>query len=193
MGPTIIARNYAATLLELARRQGGDAAIDEYAEAMRSVAELLRDEPAVGTFLATPRVTAAAKKKVLRGALDGRVPEPFLRFLLVVIEKRRQRLLGAIAVEYAALVDEIRGRVRADVVLARAPDAALEGEIVGALERRAGRKVVARFRVDPAIVGGVVVRIGDETIDGSLRRRIGRLRRRLLTARIPHAQSAIGS
>lgn len=180
MGPSIIARNYAETLLELARRSGGDQAIDAYGSALDEVGELLRREPRVRDFLETPRVTTDERKRAVRAAFEGRVPEPFLRFLLVVIEKRRQALLGRIATEYSALVDELRGRVRAQVTMAREAEPALRQEVVAALQKRLDRTVVATFDVDPALLGGVVVRVGDQLYDGSLRRRITGLRRRML-------------
>jgi F-type H+-transporting ATPase subunit delta len=188
MGPTIIARNYAETLLELARRQGTEATVDEYASALDEVVSLLEAEPRVRAFLETPRVDTATKKRALRASFQGRVPELFLRFLLVVVEKRRQTLIGQIAREYRALVDEARGRVRADITLAREPDEALEREIVATLERQLGKTVVASFAVDPDLVGGVVIRIGDRILDGSIRRRVSDLRRRLLRVSLPQRE-----
>lgn len=190
MGPTIIARNYAETLLELARRHGGDATIDEYATALEDVTRIMREDRRVTGFLSSPRIDAATRKRVLRQAFEGRVPELFERFLLVVVEKRRQMLLPVIADEYRALVDEARGRVRAHVTIAREPGDALRGEIIESLERRAGKSVVATFRVDPSIVGGVVIRVGDQILDGSVRQRITSLRRRLMTSRVPRAAAA---
>lgn len=190
MGPSIIARNYAETLLELARRNGGDSAIDEYGVAIGEVAELLRREPLVRDFIETPRIDVADKKRALRNSFGGRVPDLFLRFLEVVVEKRRQGLLIDIAEEYQTLVDEVRGRSRAEVVLAKEPDAALREQIVAGLERRLGGKVVPVFSVDPSILGGMVVRFGGEILDGSLRTRAAGLRRRMLETVLPAANAA---
>lgn len=185
MGPTIIARNYAETLLDLARRNGGEPTVDEFATAMDEVADLLRREPRVERFLATPRIGADEKKQAVRSAFGGRVPELLLRFLLVVIEKRRQGLLRRIAEEYHALVDEARGRVRAEITLAAPADEVMEREIVASLERKLGKTVVPRFAVDPALLGGLLVRVGDQILDGSVRRRLHDLRRHMLSGR-PH-------
>jgi F-type H+-transporting ATPase subunit delta len=185
VGPTIIARNYAETLLALAERHGGQATAEAYARAMDEVAELMRREPRVREFLETPRIGSEEKQRVLRDAFSGRVPEHFLRFLLVVVQKRRQALLPAIAEEFHALLDEVQGRVRAEVTVATEPAPDVQREIVASLERKLGRTVVASFRVDAAILGGVVVRLGDRVIDGSLRRRVSDLRRQLMRARLP--------
>ena len=183
MGPSIIARNYADTLLELAHRSGGDSAVDEFGAALEEVTELLRSEPRIREFLETPRITTEERKRAVRTAFEGQVPEPLLRFLLVVVDKRRQTLLPEIAAEYGRRVDELRGRARAHVVLAREADAALQQQIVSTLEKQLGQTVIAEFTVDPSLVGGIVVRVGDRLFDGSIRRRIAGLRRRMNAAR----------
>lgn len=187
MGPTIIARNYAETLLLLAQKHGGNEAVDAYARAIDEVTGLLQSEPRVREFLETPRVGVEAKKHALRASLQGRVPDFFLRFLLVVVEKRRQALLTRIGAEYHALVDQLRNRVRAEIIVAREADAGLRAEIVSALERRLGKEVIPTFRVDPEILGGVVIRVADRLYDGSLRRRVSALRRRLLELELSSA------
>jgi len=184
----VIARNYAETLMDLAERAGGPEAVEEYGAAMDEVAELLADGR-VREFLATPRVTAQAKKDALVAALGGRVPAPFLRFLQVVVDKRRQGQLAEIAAQFRALVDERAGRVRVAVEISHAPDAALQAEIGQSLANRLGKVVIPSFTVNPDLLGGVVVRIGDEILDGSVRSRAQGLRRRLLAAELPPAGS----
>lgn len=185
MGPTIIARNYAETLLALARRHGGDETIDAFAHAIDDVADLLRREPRIRAFLETPRVDLEARKAAVRAAFAGRVPEYFLRFLLVVVEKRRQSLLPLIADEYRALIDQLRNRVRADITLPVEPAPDMQREIVATLERKLGQTVIPTFRVNPELIGGVVIRVGDQILDGSVQRRLATLRRRLVAAPLP--------
>ncbi len=182
-----IARNYADTLLALAQRHGGLSTAEEFLRAIEDVAALVEREPRVRAFLDTPRVGAEAKKQALRASLAGRVPELFLRFVLVVVEKRRQGLLREIARAYAGRVDEMLGRVRVAVTIAHAPDAALQEEIRRSLEARLGREVIPTYTVDPELLGGVVVRVGDQILDGSVRSQATRMRRRLLEVEIPAA------
>jgi F-type H+-transporting ATPase subunit delta len=184
MRSQIIARSYAATLLELADRHGGEETVTAYAGAMQLLAGLVR-EPRVREFLATPRVSAETRQAVLRKALEGRVPELFLRFVMVVVDKRRQALLGDIAHEYGALVDERQGRLRVQVSISHAPDAALQQEITRSLTQRLGREVIPAFSVEPELLGGMVVRYGDEILDGSLRTRAANLRRQMAGAALP--------
>jgi len=181
MRAEIIARNYADTLLELARRHGGARTVEEFGAAMELLAGTVA-EPRVREFLSSPRIPAAERKEALRGALEGRVPDLFLRFVMLVVDKRRQRLLGEIAHEYRALVDEQSGRVRVQVTVSHPPDQALRDEVANALAARLGKSVVAAFTVDPDLLGGMVIRYGDEILDGSVRTGAENLRRRMVAA-----------
>jgi F-type H+-transporting ATPase subunit delta len=181
----LISRNYAETLLALAERNGGDAAVQQFGVAMEDVAGLLNQDPRVRQFMETPRVTLDQRKTALTAALRGRVPELVLRFILVVVEKRRGALLGEIGQQYQTLVDQRMGRVRVAVTLSHAPDAALEEEIRRGLEARMGTVVSPTFSVDPELLGGMVARVGDDVLDGSVRTRASRLRRAMMAADLP--------
>jgi F-type H+-transporting ATPase subunit delta len=158
--------------------------VEEFGAAKELLGDTVAD-PRVREFLSSPRIPAAERKEALRGALEGRVPDLFLRFVMVVVDKRRQRLLGDIAHEYRALVDEQAGRVRVQVQISHAPDQALRDEVANALAKRLGKDVVATFTVEPELLGGMVVRYGDEILDGSVRTGAENLRRRLVAAVMP--------
>ncbi|MEX2571766.1 MAG: ATP synthase F1 subunit delta [Gemmatimonadota bacterium] len=190
MASTIVARNYAEILYTLATRHGGDTTVDQYGDAINDVAALLEREPRVREFLETPRVDVDAKKRVIESAFGGRVPDLFLRFLLIVVEKRRQAALRKIAEQYHDIVDEARNRVRAEIRLAREADVDLREDIVSSIEGRLGKTVLPSFEVDPSLIGGVVIRAGGQILDGSVRRRAAGLRQRLLKARLPAATTA---
>jgi F-type H+-transporting ATPase subunit delta len=97
------------------------------------------------------------------------------------VKRGRQLFLGEIARQYAGLLDLKFNRVRAGITLAREPDPALRQQIAEALSRAIGKEIVAGYSVEPEILGGVIVRIGERRLDGSLRRRLTQLRRQLLT------------
>ncbi len=89
--------------------------------------------------------------------------------------------LAEIAQQYDALVDVKLNRVHAGVTLLEEPDARLEKEVIERLSRAIGKEVRAHFRADQGILGGVVVRVGDRIYDGSVRRKLATLRRKLVT------------
>lgn len=182
MEATTVARNYGDVLFELAER---NQAHDQYSTALEELVGLLEQEARLRTFLETPKLSTDEKKRVLRLALAERVPRPFLNFVMIVIDKRRQRLLPLIAEEYRARVDRKFNRLDVEVVLASDPDERLEEEIRSGLSERLGRTIVPRFRIQPEIIGGAIVRYGDNVIDGSLRRQLLALRRRMTLAVLP--------
>lgn len=174
--PTV-ARSYAEALFELGLRTGESEA---FASAAATVERLLGLDSRVGQFLQSPRIQVADKKNALRHTLGERVPRPFLNYLFVVLDKRRQRLLPAILHEFRDLLDKHLGVLHAQVTVAHAPDPEYERAIAAELSRTLGKRVIPHVRVEPGILGGIIVRYGDRIMDGSLRRRLLGLRRHML-------------
>jgi F-type H+-transporting ATPase subunit delta len=179
MKSVTIARNYAEALFEAANARGET---ERYGEFIDAVTGAVQSDPRIAAALDSPRVAKAAKGEILRNALKGLVPDEFVRFLEAVVRRGRQGLLGEIAVEYQRLLDTKLKRVHAGVTVAKDLDEGLEKDIVDRLARALGKEVRAHFQTDAAILGGVVVRVGDRVFDGSLRRRLTALRRRMLAA-----------
>lgn len=177
MRSTTVARNYAETLLELGETDGQ---ADRYAGLIDGLAGAVETTPEVQAVLMSPRVPKAEKARLLSSALAG-APRNFVGFLQALVKRGRQRLLRDIATEYQALLDIKHNRVRAGITLARPVDESLQRDIQAALSRQLGKEVVAAFHVDPEILGGTVVRVGERIHDGSVRRRMTKLRRHLLS------------
>ncbi|MEJ7809142.1 MAG: ATP synthase F1 subunit delta [Gemmatimonadaceae bacterium] len=174
--PTI-ARNYAETLVALARKAND---LPGWGAMITDVANAFQHDDQLRLFLASPRVSADRKNEILGRAFQDRLPRLFVRFIQAVITHRRQALIPVIAVQYHALVDEIENRVHAEVTVAREPDAATRELVTQGISRVVGKTVVPHFVVRPEIIGGVVVRVGDSVMDGSVRRRLATLRSRLM-------------
>jgi F-type H+-transporting ATPase subunit delta len=175
-----IARNYAEALLTLATKAG---AREVWGTTISALGDAVSSEISLRNVLENPRVTAAQKTQLLRSALAGIAAPTLVRFVEKLVANRRQMLLPAIAIEYHNLVDEAEGRVHARVTVAREADAAMRETITAALSKALQKTVVPHLTVDPRILGGVVVRVGDTVMDGSVRRRLARLRDRLVSAR----------
>ena len=170
-----IARNYAETVLALAEHQG---AIEPWG-GMLAITAAAFSTPSVEAVLMTPRVPREKKIALVSSALAG-YPRPFVLFIGAVIRRGRTMLLGQIADEYHALVDVKMNRVRAGITVAREVDALAKSVIVERLSKAIGKNVIGGFHTDPALLGGVVVRIGDRIYDGSVRKRLAALRHKLL-------------
>ncbi len=182
MEQSTIARSYASALYELAERTND---FEAYARAFVTVNTLIDSDRMIRDFLRSPKIEVAEKKRVLATAFQRSLPPLFLNFLLVVLDKRRQRLLRAMATEYDTMMDQRLGRVNMAVTLAHEPDARELADISARLMRMVGKTVIPHVHVDAAILGGVIVRYGDRLLDGSLRRRLISMRSRLLEAKLP--------
>ena len=171
-----IARNYAEALYDLGERSGGTA---QYAELIDALAAAIETTPSVQAILMSPRIPKGDKSRLLGAALQD-APREFVLFLQAVVKRGRQLLFREIATEYATLLDVKLNRVRAGVTLARPANDQLRKSIADALSRHLGKEVLPSFSVDPEILGGAIVRVGERIHDGSLRRRLVKLRRHLL-------------
>lgn len=177
MSATTIARNYAEALFDLGEQSQRSV---EFADLIDAVAGAIETTPKVQAVLMSPRVPKRDKARILSGALPN-APKEFVLFLQAVVKRGRQQLLRQISTEHHALLDLKLNRIRAGVTLAHAADESLRRTIQDALSKQLGKEVLASFSEDPAILGGAIVRVGERIHDGSVRRRMTKLRRALLT------------
>ncbi|HEV7993612.1 MAG TPA: F0F1 ATP synthase subunit delta [Gemmatimonadaceae bacterium] len=180
MRDATIARNYAETLLVLAGRAED---LRGWGKMLTDVATAMDENPTLRLFLESPKVSAEQKSAVLGKAFTDRMPRLMLRFIQSLVMHRRQMLIPEIAEEYLNLVDAAEGRMHARVTVARETDDAGRAAIAQQLSRVFGKEVVPHVSVDPSILGGVIVHVGDTVLDGSVRKRLASLRRRMLTGR----------
>lgn len=181
MRDSTIARNYAEALLELARRSGTE--LRGWCEMIEAVGNAVESDRRLRVFLESPRVSVKQKNDILQKAYGTQMPKNFVRFLQALVRNRRQMLIPDIARSFRDLVDEVEGRVHASVTVAREADDRDREVIAGELSRALGKNVVPHYFVNPAILGGVIVRVGDTVLDGSVRRRLQTLRGRMLGQR----------
>lgn len=177
MRDATIARNYAEALLALARKADD---LPAWSRLIDDVANAMERDDRLRRFLEAPQVSADQKNAVLSKAYEDRAPRLFLLYLQRLVKNRRQMLIPEIANEYRDLVDEVEGRIHAQVTLAKPVDEEQQAEIARHLSHTLGRPVVPQVRINPNILGGIIVRVGDRVMDGSVRRRLGILRSRML-------------
>jgi len=176
-----VSKNYAETLFALGQKHD---AIAEYGASLDTLAKLLDEDRRFRLFLETPRIDDEQRKQALKRALDGKLPKNVVNFVLVTIDKRRQRLLREISRQYNLLLDAHLEREHVEVTLAREATDETEKLIATKLSGVLGKEAIPHFRVKPEIIGGLVVRTGSTIYDGSIKRRLDGLRRHLLRAAI---------
>jgi F-type H+-transporting ATPase subunit delta len=171
MAKAPIARRYAQALFALAAEHGKQEA---WAEALARL-EAAAAEPLVALYFVEPRISVAAKAKAVALMTEGE-DALLANFLGLLAERRAMSVLPAIRCEYQGLLDESLGRVQATVTTAVALTDAQRARLAQGLSQALGKQVSVDAAVEPAIVGGLVVRVGDQVIDGSVRTRLQALR-----------------
>lgn len=173
---TPVTRRYALALYEEAAAQGGAVRVDDD---VRTLGDLLDGSRELRAILVSPVVPRHKKGAVLGRLLEGRVSELVLRFVRLLLAKEREDQLPAIVRAYNELRDQRENVLVAEVRTPRplAPDEA--ESLRRALETQTGRTVRMRLAIEPALLGGLVVRLGDRVYDRSLRHQLGVLRDQL--------------
>jgi len=153
---------------------------DELLAELDGVLELFERETELESLLASPIVDDDAKRTLLEKALRGRASDLLVDGLQVMRRKGRLGLVRAVARAYRAAWLVRRGRVEVRVASAVPLDDALRAALTSAAERRTGREPILVERVDEDLIGGLVVRIGDDKFDSSVASDLARLERALL-------------
>ena len=174
------ARIYATSLFDIGVAGGSLERISDELHAVRDAFGGL--DLQLRSFFEMPQLPREAKKRVLDQAFGGKLSRPVMGLLHVLVDKRRELLLNAIIEEFDELLDVHEGRVKALVVAARPLDAELAEAIRVALENRTGHQVVLQQRVDPNVIGGLRVSLGDLVVDGTLRKALSDMRQMLTSS-----------
>jgi F-type H+-transporting ATPase subunit delta len=168
------ARRYVQAIVELAREDG---TLDAWERDLGVIAQLGTD-PTVQAFLENPSVQDSEKRRLVDGVLQG-VSAQAANLVHMLIDRHRTRLIPDIVELFEEEARLQRGVVLADVTTAEAMDGVSLEIVRRQLKQFAGRDVELRLHVDPQIIGGVIARIGDQVIDGSVANQLRRLRARL--------------
>jgi F-type H+-transporting ATPase subunit delta len=179
--PSAVARRYAHALFQVALGGNAEAAVGADLESL----ERLHDEdPSFLEFLVSPEVFIDRKHEFIDKVFGPRVNALTVRFLHLLVDKKRIASFPEACKEFQRLGEEHRGMVRAQVRTAVPLDSDQEARLKKDLDRITGKQVLIEKIVDPSLLGGVVVNLGNRVIDQSLRRGLKRMREQLMQAEI---------
>lgn len=177
-----VSRRYAKALMMLGQEDGK---FKEYGEELTGFAQLLEREPELKDALLNPIHSLEERKKLLLRIADLLKLSPVVgNFLKLLFDKLRLAALPGIAQVYQHLADEMENLKRARVKSAVPLDEAMQKRLGQALEELTKSKVVMEFEEDPAIIGGIVARVGDLVLDGSVRTQLYSLRESLIKGEV---------
>jgi len=177
MAELAVVRRYARALFDTAQRAG---VVDQVEDDLRGVDRVFHEAPRLPRALGAPTISADRKKDLLRQAFGEAVQPLTLRFLLLTLNRRRQDILGHVYPEYRRLANEARNILPVEVSAAVPLDAEQQAQLSAALARRTGKTIRLEVKHTPELIGGLIVRMGDTILDGSVKNKLGQLHDRLL-------------
>lgn len=172
-----IARRYAHALLLIGAEDGR---VQDYGKELSSFVRLLADNPELKNAVDNPIYESAGRKKVLGGVLEkAGYSQPVKAFLNLLFDKARFGNVEAISEVYDTLADEEKGVARASLVTAADLSEEAVAKIKDSLSKRTGKTVILTVEKDPELIGGVLARIGDLVLDGSVRTQLQNMKESL--------------
>ncbi|HYP12961.1 MAG TPA: ATP synthase F1 subunit delta [Bryobacteraceae bacterium] len=179
--PSALASRFANALADAVLSPGASMDPVRALVELRSFEQMVKDTPELKNVLLSPAVATAKKRGVITQLAQVASLSPLIRnFLFVVVDRRRAGILHDIATAFESALDERMGYVRADVRSAVPLSTRHQADLEQELSRVAGKRVRLHFQVDPALIGGVVARIGSTVYDGSVRTQLEQMRERLV-------------
>ena len=170
-----IARPYAEAAFELAR---DEQSLPAWSEMLRFAATVIAD-PRVATALDNPRLDAAAKESLLLSIGGDRFTPEGRNFVRVLVESERVMLLPQIAAMFETLKNEAEATAKATIESAFELSDAQVAELRSALERRFGKKIETTVTVNPELIGGARITVGDAVLDGSVQAKLALMQAQL--------------
>ena len=174
-----VASRYARALVDVVTEPGSGIDANTATAQLRQVATMIATSDDLKSALLSPAVSPSRKRAVVAKLID--VHAKIRNFLYVVIDHRRVHELPSIVDAFEFLIDEHLGFVRADVSSATVLTSAQQESLQAQLSRMAGKEAKVKFKTDPALVAGVIARVGSTVYDGSVRGQLERLRATLLS------------
>ena len=171
-----VIHGYAQALFEVVRAEGEPARVDD--ELFR-FGKLLEGNYELKQALSDQSLDAERRRRILDELLAGKVSEHTLGLLGFIVAQGRGRQLPQILHELTDLAAQARNTAVAEVRSAVPLDERQRGELAAALSKATGKNVEVKVLVDPSVIGGVVAKVGDTVIDGTVRRRLAQLKEKV--------------
>ncbi|MBM7566537.1 F0F1 ATP synthase subunit delta [Paenibacillus sacheonensis] len=175
---SVVAKRYAKALFELAQSSNAVADVETQ---LKVVVEALTGDAQIRKFLALPNVEVSQKIAIIKGALSDKVSVMVLNTVELLIVRGRQGAIGSVYEAYTKVAGEALGQARATIYTAKSLSSEELSKVSAQFGELVGKRIIANQIVEPALLGGVQVRIGDRLYDGSLSGKLARLEQALKT------------
>ncbi|MDA3971499.1 MAG: ATP synthase F1 subunit delta [Desulfobulbaceae bacterium] len=174
MKNALLAKRYAKALFAVGKEEN---ALDEYATSLKEFATMLADNPELDDALSNPMYPLDAREGVMAEVVKAADLSTIMgNFLNLIVQKRRADVLGDIAEMFQILVDEENNTAQGTVVSATELSAEMQAKVQETLEKITGKQVTLTTQVDESIIGGMIAKVGDLVMDGSIKTQLEELK-----------------
>jgi len=174
---TRAARRYAAALFGIAQKRGR---LEVVLRDLNMISDLMKLTPNLRKAWNSPEIPGGRKRDIISNVLGESIDGLTLSFLRLLVDKRREEILDDVQLEMKRLADVARRLLRAEAVFAVQPTPEEQANLIRSLQQRTGENIELQVQINPDILGGVIVRMHDTVLDGSVRGNLERLREQLL-------------
>jgi F-type H+-transporting ATPase subunit delta len=176
-----VSRVYAGALLELGKENN---LLQQIGEELGALSQLLREDAEFRVYCKTPGISKDSKKNFLDKVFQGKFSDIIVNFLKVLVDNGRLADLDSIHETFLEFLDVESSRIRVMITGSSKLDDALMAKVKSALAAKFKKEIIIEEKVDTSILGGVIIRIGDTIIDGSLVKDLNNIRRNLLSSKV---------
>ncbi len=177
----LVGKRYAEALFEVAAEENK---LEEFKQEIKAVADVFKDNPKLETIFTHPRVTKDEKKQMIKELFEGRVAQEILNLCYIVIDKGREKYLGDISESYKDLSNDELGIVEADAYTAVPMTQDEIDKLQEKLSSSFKKQVDLKTHIDKDLIGGVLVKVGDKVIDGSIKGKLSEIQKELNNIRL---------
>lgn len=171
--------SYAQALLELSDQRG---VTEQVAGDVQTIAQVIHADPTLGKYFNDPSISHTERQGKLEAAFAGKTADVLVGFIKLLNAKGRLGHFQQIAAAFKHLIDVRSGKVDVEVTVAHKLDDAELENVRAEISRKIGKTAQITQKVDDSIIGGLVLKIGDKLIDGSVKSQLETLKRRLIAA-----------
>ena len=176
-----VARRYAEAFFSIGRETES---IDRFQQELQVIVDTINETENLKEYFGHLLIPAKEKKDIAAKIFSGKISSTSLNFLMMVLDKRRQAYLEIILEEYKSMADEVKNVTKAELISAQEVSEAEVKALAEKLSASTGKKVQLEQTVDPSLLGGIKIRIGDQIMDGTIAKKLEMLKTQLMQAKL---------
>ena len=176
-----IARVYATSLVEIGTQKN---VLSQLEEELKFVADCVSEEKDLQLFLSSPGFSKEAKSKFVKDVFSGKLSDHMVNFLIVLIQNDRQDLISEIYQAVLEQIDDVNNRQRVTIISRSGLDTKILDSISSVLKNKLKKEIILKEETKESLLGGIIIKIDDVVIDGSLAKDLKKIRTNLLNSKV---------